>query len=107
MHSESDHLTSHSYTITPAPESSGHGWHLRVFVDGEEAGCRLFLSRAADCAESLAWWDALTTEEQVRCASHAISATQAHQRHLLDVAYAEAENTACAWMDARQSSLPT
>lgn len=94
-----------SYTITPITTASGNGWWLRTFVNGEEVGYRVFLARATSRAESMAWWDGLTNEERTSAANYAISAIEAHQRYLLDVAYAEAETTACAWMEARTSPV--
>lgn len=89
-----------SYTITPITTASGNGWWLRTFVNGEEVGYRVFLAHATSRAESMAWWDGLTNEEQISAAYHAVGAIEAHQRYLLDVAYAEAETTACAWLEA-------
>ncbi len=100
MNSDPEQYDGQSYTITPIATASGNGWWLRTFVNGDEVGYRVFLARAASRMESMAWWDSLTNEERTRCAAHVISAAEAYQRHLLDVAYAEAETTACAWMDA-------
>ncbi|MTW02689.1 hypothetical protein [Pseudoduganella ginsengisoli] len=100
MKSDPEQLDGRSYTITPVSTASGNGWWLRTFVDGDEVGYRVFLARTANRAESMAWWDGLTNDERTDCATYSISATEAYQRHLLDVAYAEAETTACAWMDA-------
>jgi hypothetical protein len=101
MKPDPEKLDGRSYTITSVSTASGNGWWLRTFVNGEEVGYRVFLARPATREESTAWWDGLTNDERTACAAYDISATDAYQRHLLGVAYAEAETTACAWMDAR------
>lgn len=101
MQPDVDQLEGRSYTITSVSTASGNGWWLRTFVNGEEVGYRVFLARTANRTETMAWWDGLTNDERTACAAYDISATDAYQRHLLGVAYAEAETTACAWMDAR------
>jgi hypothetical protein len=97
----------YSYTITPRPAELGGGWRLRLLEDGEEVGGGVFPVEQ-DEAAGMVWWNGLQERERAWWLERAVergalgTAADGYLSYLLAEAHADAEDTACEWLDSRE-----
>lgn len=97
----------YSYEINPRPIELGGGWRLRLIEDGEEVGGGVFLIEQAEPQQGMDWWNGLQEKERAWWLERAVergvvgTAAEAYTAYLLAEAQADAEATACEWLDSR------
>lgn len=94
----------YGYGIVPLLATPRSGWCLRLYEYHTPVAERHFPIAPASLEQSLDWWQTLTEFERNECMASCAGIEEAYSAHLVDVAYAEAETLACAWLAARNGS---
>jgi hypothetical protein len=94
----------HSYEINLRPVELG-GWRLRLLEGDEEVGCEVFPVEEGSTQQGVDWWNRLQEPQRAHWLAVAGSAVpaEAWAAYLLGQAYADAEASAYAWLDARSA----
>lgn len=104
MASEADDNFIYSYGIVPMPATPRSGWCLRLYEHRTTVAERHFPAASSSLQQGMDWWHTLTDQERAECIASCVGIEEAYSAHLVDVAYAEAETLACAWLAARNGS---
>jgi hypothetical protein len=104
MTSDADDDFIFGYGIVPLPATPCSGWCLRLYEHRKAVAERHFPVAPGSAAQSLDWWHTLTDAERTEYMASCTDIPDAYRAYLVDVAYAEAETVACAWVDARTTA---
>lgn len=93
----------YSYEINPRSVDLGDGWRLWLLDDGEETGGGVFPAALDDPQVDITWWNDCTQAARAHWLVVAKSAVVVDAYHANLSAEADADATACEWLDSRGS----